>query len=116
MKNKDTEDLLLTGASLEDLIKMKIEKELQEELDKARQKPEKKTYTDIAQVPGELIFSPAATYKLFNRISKTETFINGVQAEALIGLQHAVRDKIQKGLLSAFATDEAYVKFECAVG
>jgi superfamily II RNA helicase len=114
MKNKDTEEMLLTNSSLEDLIKMKIETELNEEIAKSTAKPTRKVYTDIKDVPRELIFSPKATYKLFNRRNKTETFINGVQAEALIGTAHAIREKVSQGLMSAFATDDAYVKFEKA--
>ncbi len=114
MKNKDKEEMLFSSASLEDLIKMKIENELNEELAKSNVKPSRKVYTDIKDVPQYLIFSAKATYKLFNRRNKTETFINGLQAEALIGTEHAVREKVYAGKLSAFATDEAYVKFEKA--
>jgi superfamily II RNA helicase len=114
MENKDTEEMLFSNASLEDLIKMKIENELNEELTKLNTKPSYKVYTDIKDVPRELIFSAKATYKLFNRRNKTETFINGLQAEALIGTEHAIRAKVSTGELSAFATDDAYVKFEKA--
>ncbi len=114
MKNKDKEEMLLSGASLEDLIKMKIENELNEELAKSHKRLEKKTYTDLSEVPKHLIFSAKSTWRLFNRRNKTETFINGIQAEALIGVEHAVREKVTQGTLSAFATDEAYVKFERA--
>ena len=112
IKNINSEEMLLNSASLEDLIRMKIENELNEELEKSKIKPEKKTYNDIAEVPKELIFSVNATYKLFNRRTKCETYINGIQAEALIGLQHCVREKMLQGCLGAFATDDAYVKFE----
>ena len=44
-----------------------------------------------------------------------ETFVNGIQADALIGLQNNIREKILKGELNAFTTDEAYIKFEKAV-
>jgi hypothetical protein len=116
MKNKDTEQMLLNNASLEDLIKMKIENELNEEFRRSRENPERKTYTDISQVPKSLIFSAHATYRLFNRKNKTETFINGIQAEGLIGVQQEIREKLAQGLLNAFVTDDAYVKFESAAG
>jgi len=111
-KNNDVEEMLLSNASLEDLIKMKIENELREELERSKQKPEKRTYTDISEVPHDLIFSKYATYRVFNKNTKCETFINGIQAEALIGVQHAVREKVSQGLLNAFATEDTYVKFE----
>lgn len=116
MKNKenDIEQMLLNGASLDDLIKMKFEKEFKEELEKSKQKPEKKVYTDISEVPKNLIFSKSSVYKLFNRNTKCETYIDGVQAEALIGIQNNIREKMLEGALNAFVTDDAYVKFEKA--
>jgi len=111
-KNNDVEEMLLSNASLEDLIKIKIENELRDELERSKQKPKKRTYTDISEVPHDLIFSKHATYRVFNRNTKCETFVNGIQAEALIGVQHTVREKVSQGLLNAFATEDAYVKFE----
>lgn len=115
MKNTDAEEMLLNNASLDELIKMKIEREFRQELDKANEKHEEKIITDITKVPKEVIFSSKSVFRLFNRNSKNETFINGVQAEALLGIQHNVREKIFKGELSAFTTDDAYVKFEKAL-
>lgn len=111
-KEEDIEQILLTNASLDDLIKMKIENEFKSELENANKKPQKKTITDISKVPREMIFSKLAVYKLFNRKNKSETFINGIQAEALLGIQNSIREKIYKGELSSFTTDDAYVKFE----
>ena len=45
-------------------------------------------------------------------MNKTETYINGMQAEAMIGLQSSVREKVKNGQMDAFSTDGAYVKFE----
>ena len=53
-------------------------------------------------------------FKLYNRLNKTETYINGTQADAMIGIQHGIREKILDGTLTAFSTDDAYVKFEKA--
>lgn len=114
MKNDDAEELLLKNASLEDLIKMKIEKEFMEDLKKSQDEPKAKVYTEIKDLPREKIFSKDSVFRCFNRNSKCETFINGIQAEALIGIQNSIREKILKGELSAFTTDDAYVKFEKA--
>lgn len=116
MKNKenDIEQLLLEGASIDDLIKMKIENEFKKEFEKGKQKPEKKIYTDISKTPKELIFSKSATYKLFNRNTKCETFINGVQADGFLGTQNNLREKILEGVISTFTTQDAYIKFEKA--
>lgn len=114
MKNSDAEEMLLKNASLEELIKMKMEREMIEDLKKSKEKPEKKVYTEIKDVPQDIIFSKQSVYKYFNRNSKCETFINGIQAEALIGVQHNVREKMLCGQLNAFTTDDAYIKFEKA--
>jgi hypothetical protein len=111
-QSNDAEQRLLNHASLDELIKMKMEEELNAELEKARIKPEIKIITDISNVPENLIFSKRAVYKLFNRINKVETYINGLQAEAMLGLQTANRAKIKAGQMDAFSTDCAYVKFE----
>lgn len=117
MKEKDEniEEMLLSGKSLDDLIRMKIETEFREEMQKAKElnaKKQKRTYTKINEVPKEYIFSKHAVYKVYNRITKLETYINGVQAEALLGLQNNLRAKILNGEMSTFSTDDAYVKFE----
>lgn len=112
MKNNDFEEKLLNKASLDELIKMKMEQEVYEELEKSKLQPKKGIIKNIEKVPTELVFSKKAVYKMFNRINKSETYLNGVQAEALLGLQNTVRDKMKAGLMSAFSTEDAYVKFE----
>ena len=117
MKNKDEdiEEMLLGSASLDDLIRMKIESEFQDEMKKAQAKilnRERKIYTKISEVPKDYIFSKDAVFKYYNRHNKLETYINGIQADALLGLQNNTRVKILNGELSTFSTDDAYVKFE----
>ncbi len=117
MKNKDEdiEEMLLGSASLDDLIRMKIESEFQDEMKKAQEKKlnrERKIYTKISEVPKDYIFSKDAVFKYYNRHNKLETYINGIQADALLGLQNNIRVKILNGELSTFSTDDAYVKFE----
>lgn len=114
MKDNNAEALLLSNASLEDLIKMKIEKEFMEDLKKSKEPIKQKIYTNINEVPKSKIFSQYSVYRYFNRETGCETFINGVQAEALIGLQNNIREKMLKGELNAFTTDNAYIKFEKA--
>ncbi|MFI3301302.1 MAG: hypothetical protein R3Y28_07785 [Candidatus Gastranaerophilales bacterium] len=114
-KQKDVEQILLDGTSLDELIKMKIEEEFSQEIEKAKQKPTTKIITEIQNAPKELIFSKNATFKLFNRKTKSETYVNGVQAEALLGIQHNIREKISNAEQTTFTTDNAYVKFEKVV-
>jgi len=111
-ESNDLEQRLLGQASLDELIKIKMEEELKAEFKKAKEKPQICVITDISQVPTDLIFSKKAVYRLFNRINKTETCINGIQAESLLGLQNTVREKIKAGEMDAFSTDTVYVKFE----
>lgn len=110
---KDEEQLLL-GKSLDDLIKMKIEQEFMQDLRISKEKPKKKVVFELKDLPKEKIFSKDSVYRYFNRNTKCETFINGIQAEALIGTQNQIREKMSKGELSAFTTDDAYIKFEKA--
>lgn len=109
---QEIEQKLLGEISLDELIKRKMEEEIRNEFEIAKQQPKKKFITDISKIPPHLIFSKQAVYKIFNRINKTQTFINGIQAEAMIGLQTSVRDKIKAGQADAFSTEDAYVKFE----
>ena len=114
MKNneKDLEERLLSHTSLDDLIKMKMEEEIRAEFEKSNQKQQMVMITDISKVPTHLIFSKSAVYKMFNRINKSETYLNGVQAEAMTGLQSNIREQIKDGKMDAFSTDSAYIKFE----
>lgn len=109
---QDVEQRLLSHASLDELIKMKMEEELNAEIQKSKEKPKLQIVTDISKVPTDLIFSKVAVYKVFNRINKTESYVNGLQAEAMLGLQISVREKIKTGQMDAFSTESAYVKFE----
>lgn len=109
------EEMLLNGKTLDELIKLKIEQEFMEDLKKSKEKPKPKIILKIKDVPKEKIFSKDTVYRYFNRNTKCETFINGVQAEALTGTQNHVREKILNGELSAFTTNDAYIKFERAV-
>ena len=115
MKNNDAEQMLLSNSSLDDLIKMKIEKEFMSDIKKSKEKPEKNTYTDIKEVAKDKVFSKFSVFKVFNRNTGCETFINGVQADGLLGIQNQIREKMLKGELGAFTTEDAYVKFEKAV-
>lgn len=111
-ESDEIEARLLNHASLDELIKIKMEEELKTEIEKAKEQPKIETITDISKVPQNLVFSKQAVYRMFNRINKTETFLNGFQAEAMIGLQNAIREKMKSGQMDAFSTESAYIKFE----
>ena len=109
---KDVEQVLLSKASIDELIKMKIEEEF------ISQKPVKssppKVVTELKDVPRDVIFSKNSVFKVYNRKNKTQTFINGIQADSMLGLQHNVRAKILDKTLTAFSTEDVFVKFEKA--
>ena len=115
MKNNNAEEMLLNNTSLDELIKMRIEKEFMDDLKKSKEKPKKREYTNIKDVPKDRIFSKCSVFRCFNRNTKCETFINGIQADALLGVQDTVRKKILQGELSAYIADDSYIKFEKAV-
>jgi len=103
---------LLNHASLDELIRMKMEEEIQHEFENSQKISEEKIITNISEVPVDMIFSKHAVYKVFNRINKVQTYVNGLQAEAMLGLQTSARNKILAGSIDAFSTDTLYVKFE----
>lgn len=109
---KDMEKLLLNKHSLDDLIKMQIEEEFYTKQETTTKK--NKIITDITQLKPNQIFNKSSVFKFFNRKNKTETFIDGVQAEAIIGSETEIKEKFMDGSLSAFATDDAFIKFERA--
>ena len=49
---------------------------------------------------------------MFNRTNGMQTNINGLQAEALLGVQNSLREKMLNGEAGSFAADDCYVKFE----
>ena len=72
-------------------------------------------YIKISEVPKDYIFSKDAVFKYYNRHNKLETYINGIQADAYIGIQDIIRKKMLQGELDVFTTDDCYIKFEKAV-
>lgn len=80
MKEKDAniEEMLLSNASLDDLIRMKIEAEFNEEMKKPKSLILKKLkrLTQTLKMCQENIFSSkAAVYKYYNRHTKCETLL-----------------------------------------
>ena len=114
-KSKDlTEEILMKNKSLDELIKLKMQEELKNAFNTRVGNNSKTLITDIKDVPVDKIFTKRATFKVFNKETKVETLVNGLQAEALIGVQNHIRSKMLSGELNAFTTDDAYIKFERA--
>jgi len=101
----------LKNADIEHLIEQKIESEIQSEIDEAKKDKEKVIFKDFDKVPKDKLFTRNSTYKVFNRKTKKETFINGVQAESLLGMNQSVRDDLENGYVDNFTVNEYYVRF-----
>ena len=109
IKNSDKEKMLLTGKTIEELIQMKIKEEYKAIFNLPPVKFQK--INDITKVPKEVIFSKDAVFKVFNKNTRCESLINGIQAEALLGMQDEEREALLAGRIKAFVTDNAYVEF-----
>ena len=113
-KEQFIEEALLSGKSLDDLIKLRMKEEIKSAFQKVSVKFETKRITDIKSVPKNYIFSKKAVFKKFNRRNNTISYINGIQAEGMLGLDEATREKILNGEVEVFSTDNSFVKFEYA--
>ena len=89
-KDRTTEEMLLKN-NPDDTFEQEFNRLLEEEIKEARElaekkqnKPEHLIETDFLKLSKEEKFDRNTIYKIFNRIQKTETFVNGEQAENLI--------------------------------
>jgi hypothetical protein len=88
-KNPLEEKLLNSNISFdyENEFKNQIEKEIEDARKFREKKKSKDNYlieTDFSKLSKEERFDRNTIYRVFNRIQKTETFVNGEQAENLI--------------------------------
>ena len=67
--------------------------------------------TDFAALPENLVFSELAHYKLFNRDTKAEFFINGKVLEGKIGMNFSLYEQVKKRSVKAFAIGNQIVAF-----
>lgn len=111
-KKQMIEDALLSGKSIDELIKIKMKEEIKNAFKNVSIKFEKKRIFDIKSIPEKELFGKNTVFKKFNKINKTIGYINGIQAEALLGLDNVSREKLKKGEIEVFSTDNAFVKFE----
>ena len=74
----------------------------------------KKKVRNIKEVPQKFIFSKNSVFKKYNKTNNTVSFINGMQAEAMLGLDNISREKMLKGEIDVFSTENAFIKFEYA--
>lgn len=108
--DKETEKLLLNDAEYDKIVKMKIEREFNDELQSVNTQKEK-VFTDIKEIPAERLFSKSAVFEVINKTSKTKSYINGVQAEGYLGADNVSRKKLLGGESSSFVSGSNYIKF-----
>lgn len=108
---KDIDEILLTSNSIDDIINSKMEEEIKNAAIN-KKKTSEKIVTDFKLVPKNLIFDKCTIFKVFNRTNKTISYINGLQAEAMLGMQKGLYEKIKQGIIKTFSTENEYVQFE----
>ena len=109
INNTDAEKMLLTGKSIDELIQIKIQEDFM--FIKEQKKPKIEKITDLSKLKKDVIFSKNSVFKVFNKSSRVESYINGLQAEALLGLQNGVKESLIVGKIKAFVAEDAYVEF-----
>lgn len=109
---KMTEEILLKNKSIDELIRIKMQEELKNAFNNRVGKRSKVIFRNIKDVPVEKIFTKKAVFRVFNRETQVETLINGLQAEALLGMQNDVREKFKRKETDIFSTDTLFVKFD----
>ncbi|MBR1425244.1 hypothetical protein IJ579_06755 [bacterium] len=109
-EDKEIEKILLNDKAYEKFLNTKIEKEFSDITDKVSQVSQK-TITDIKDVPVEMLFCKNTTYLVMNKESKTKSYINGIQAEGLLGTDNTQRKKLCSKEVDYFVSDNIYVKF-----
>lgn len=92
MSKKDELEAKLLGEESLDYYEKDLENKLENEINEARKLREKEAQkekyevviSDIKLVPPEKRYDKLSIYKVFNRKQKTETYVNGEQAENMI--------------------------------
>jgi len=111
-KKEIIENALLSGRSIDELIKIKMKEEMTAAFEKISRAKEKIRIFNIKECDKNSIFSKNAIYKKFNKNNNTTSYINGIQAESLLGLDDETRRKLKNGEIDVFSTENSFVKFE----
>ncbi|MBO6180741.1 hypothetical protein IJ674_04460 [bacterium] len=108
-QDKEIEQILLDDEKYEQFIKDKTEKDFNKVLEQASKK-EVGEITDFKQMKPENLFSKNTTYFVINKMSKTTSYINGMQAESFLVSAYE-REKFISGKTDAFIYQDNYIKF-----
>lgn len=112
VSNQDIEAILLSAEGSLELIEKRLLKEIEDAKADYERQNKVTAVTDFEKVPQDKVFAAECSYKLFNRDTKHEFLINGVQLEARIGLDNALYEKVKSRKSAAFCVENAYVKFD----
>lgn len=113
-KNNDIEEILLTDMPLNELIKKKISQEMDEEIKKSKIKSQKSLIVVFSDLPQDKTFAKSTVYTVFNRKTRQESFVNGLQVESILGTDFNTLNKLKSKETDCFLTDDYYVKFHSA--
>ena len=112
-KNKDNiEKKLLCADEIDELISVKINRRIENEINQAKKEKTRTVINEFEQVPKSKTFSPKSVYPVFNRKTQRESFINGIQADSLIGLHQEIRNNLLERYCDNFTVGEYYVRFK----
>lgn len=109
--NKDKEEMLMTGKSLDELIAIKIEEDYKNMLKEAKKSVKVTKVTQAEKLKPEIIFSKKSVFKTFNKKTRTESYVTGLQAEGMLGLQNDARQALCSGKVKSFISGDTYVEF-----
>lgn len=113
MKNKDNVDNIIRSSSLsfDELMMQKFAQEAKTEIEEQKNKKDNELIVDFKLLPKEYIFSIKSVYKLFNRINKTQSFINGLQFESYVANNPILKKKLLDKKIDCFANEQYYINF-----
>ena len=113
MTNKDNVDNIIRSSSpsFDELMMQKFAQEAKTEIEEQKNKKDNEIIEDFKLLPKEYIFSIKSVYKLFNRINKTQSFINGLQFESYVASNSTLKKKLLDKKIDCFANEQYYISF-----
>ncbi len=96
-KKQIIESALLSGKSIDELIKIKMKEEIKNTFEKACKSPQKVRIYDIKEIPSKNLFGKNTVFKKYNKQNNNMSYINGLQAEGMQGLDDTSRKNSYQG-------------------
>lgn len=109
-ENKEIERILLNDKNYEKFMNTKIQKEF-EEITKGTNSAPAEEIADINKVSSSDLFDKRAIYLVMNKLSRTKSYINGIQAEGFLGSDEIQRKKLLSKEADYFVSGDRYIKF-----